>query len=194
MSSTYIVYNIVPIGFLILLIYIFIDILLDWFREPKRDILNRVILYSFLFYVLCLIQITFGGFIFSPRNPSDEMSSYVSSGDWFGIFDTMYFKIYVWSVSVLFYNVLLLIPFGIYLKILFHIKSYNQAVSIVVLCCGGIGIVHILFSKLELVIGSTNIFILISLITSIIGGIIGLIISMNTGKVFNLNRKELKKI
>ena len=51
MHSTYILYNIVPLGFLILLVYIFIDIFLDYFRKVGKINKKRVILYSFIFYI-----------------------------------------------------------------------------------------------------------------------------------------------
>ncbi|MEK3981374.1 hypothetical protein MKY37_20385 [Psychrobacillus sp. FSL K6-2836] len=190
MSSTYIVYNIVPLGFLILLVYIFIDVLLDYFRKPKSSNLKRVILYSFLFYVLSLIQIKFGGITFPPQNPSDNMSDFIFTGDWFGIFDTMHFNIYSWSFSAVFYNLILFIPLGIYLIVLFNIKSNKKAVSIVVLSCVGIEIFLLLFDELGLVLGSTNLLTIINLLTNTIGGFIGLIITRQTLKMFNSKTKE----
>gem|GEM_PF-6851648 len=45
--STYILHNIVPWGFSLLLLYIFIDIFLDFFRKPRMSHTKRIILYSF---------------------------------------------------------------------------------------------------------------------------------------------------
>jgi len=185
MSSTYIVYNIVPLGFLILLVYIFIDILLDYFRKPKRSTIKRVILYSFLFYVLSLIQIKFGGIILPPQNPTDNMSTFISTGDWFGIFDRMYFNISSWSIAAVFYNVMLFVPVGIYLKVLFNIKSNKKAVSIVVLSCVGIEIFLLLFAELGLVLVGINMLTIIKLLINIVGGIVGLIITGVTLKMIN---------
>ena len=189
MSSTYMVYNIVPLGFLILLVSIFIDIFLDYFRNPNRSYLKRVILYSFVFYVLSLIQIKFGGFTLPPQNPSDHMSNFIITGDWFGIFDTMHFNIYSWSFSAIFYNLILFVPLGIYLQVLFNLKSNKKAVSIIVLSCVGIEVFFLLFYELGLVFGGTNVFTIINLLINIVGGFIGLIITGLTLKMINSYKK-----
>lgn len=185
MYATYIVYNIVPVGFVMLLVYMFIDIILDFFRTSKRSIVKRGLLYSFLFYSLSLIQIKFGGITYPPQNPDDSGRSFFPTGDWFGIFDTIHFNISLWGFTAILYNVLLLIPFGIYLSILFNVKSIKKAISIVFLTCMGVELIHLLFAKFGLVVGGVNILSLIYLELNILGGILGFLFVALTTKIIN---------
>lgn len=171
--STYVLYNIVPLAFLILLVYIFIDILLDYFRKVKKSNKKRVILYSFIFYLISLIQIKFGGFTLF-QNPKDDSRSFISTNDWFGIFDTMNFEISIWSYSVIFYNVILFVPLGIYLLFLFNLKGNKKAISIVVLSCLGIDFARLLLGWLGLVMGSFGDEDIIYLLFNILGGTLGI--------------------
>ncbi|WP_075618001.1 VanZ family protein [Paenisporosarcina indica] len=184
MHSTYILFNIVPLGFLILLVYIFIDVLLDFFRKVKKSNLKRVILYSFIFYLMCLIQMKIGGFT-HPQNPTDNSRTFISTNDWFGIFDELNFNISIWSYSAVLYNVILLVPLGIYLFILFKLKSNKKAISIVVLSCVGIEIFRLLFDEFGLVLGGFNALTIINLLINIVGGITGFIIAVLTLEMIN---------
>lgn len=191
MYSTYVLYNIVPVVFLILLVYIFIDIFLDYFRKVKRSDRKRVILYSFIFYLISLIQIKFGGFTLS-QNSADNSRSFISTNDWFGIFDTMNFKISIWSYSAMFYNVILFVPLGIYLLLLFNLKSNKKAISIVVLSCLGIGFTHLLLGWLGLVMGSFGDEVLIYLLFNILGGTLGIFLvkyAVNLIRSYKLNNQ-----
>lgn len=173
MHSTYVLYNIVPLAFLMLLVYIFIDVLLDYFRKVEKSAKKRVMLYSSIFYVISLVQIKFGGFTL-PQNPADKSSSFISTNDWFGIFDTMHFNISIWSYSALFYNVILFVPFGIFLLLLFNLKSNKKAISIVILSCSGIYFAGLLFGGTGVVIrnnGNTDI---IYLLFNVLGGVLGI--------------------
>lgn len=194
MSSTdYIVYNIVPLGFLILLIYIFLDIFLDYFRSSKRDNLQRVLLYSFLFYVLSVIQIKFGGITLPPQNPSDSASNFIFKDDWFGIFNTMYYKIsVVWNYSAIFYNVVLFVPLGIYLLVFFNLKSNKKAYFFVVLSCIVIEILRFLLNELGLVTRGANIHIFSNMLINIVGGIVGFVFAGFTLKMVKSNRHKVK--
>ena len=178
MSSTYIIYNIVPYGFVLLLGYIFIDLFLDYFRRPKRSNLKRILLYSFLFYLLCLIQIKFGGISLPPINPFESNRTFIIEGVWFGWFDTMHFNISIWSSSAIFNNLVIFLPLGMYISILFHLNSNKKAVSIISLACIGVELFHLLFEKFGLVIGGIHLFvIMIFLLINIIGGIIGFLMT-----------------
>lgn len=192
MYSTYIVYNIVPVGFIILLSFIFIDIFLDFFRTSQRSNVKRGLLYSFLFYLLSLIQIKLGGITYPPQNPDDTARRFFPTGDWFGIFDTIHFNISLWSFSAIIYNVLLFVPLGIYLSTLFNVKSIKKAISIVFLSCIGIETLHLLFAKFGLVIGGTNILTLIYLEFSIMGGILGFLLVALTTKLIKSNKTSSK--
>lgn len=173
MYSTYVLYNIVPLAFLFLLIYIFIDIFLDYFRKVKKSNKKRVILYSFIFYVISLIQIKFGGFTL-PQNSADNHREFISTNDWFGIFDTMNFKISMWSYSAMVYNVILFIPLGIYLFILFDLKSNKKAISMVILSCLAIDVARLILGWTGITINSFGYLDIIYLLFNISGGVLSI--------------------
>ncbi|WP_345783721.1 VanZ family protein [Ureibacillus aquaedulcis] len=159
---------------MILLVYIFIDIFLDYFRTPKRSNVKRVLLYSFLFYILSVVQAKFGGITLPPINPSDTHRTYIIQENWFGIFDTMHFNISIWSYSAIFYNLVLFVPLGFYLAVLFNLKAIRKAVSIVFLTCIGIEICRILLEAMGLVtIRNSALTLIINLLINIVGGVIG---------------------
>ncbi|WP_229386910.1 VanZ family protein [Lysinibacillus sphaericus] len=171
--STYILYNIVPFGFLILLVYIFIDVFLDYFRKEIKSNKKRIILYSFIFYLISLIQIKTGGFTL-PQNPADNGRRFISTNDWFGIFDTMHFHISIFSYSALFYNFILFVPFGIFLLLLFNLKSNKKAISIVVLSCLVIHFAHLLLGRSGFTkshFGNMDIF---CSLFNVLGGVLGI--------------------
>ena len=173
MHSTYVLYNIVPIAFLILLVYIFIDVFLDYFRKVEKSAKKRVILYSSIFYVICLVQIKTGGFTL-PQNPSDNGRSFIFTNDWFGIFDTMHFNISIFSYSALFYNFILFVPFGIFILLLFNLKSNKKAISIVVLSCLVIHVARLILGSSGFIMtyfGNTDI---ICLLFNVLGGVLGI--------------------
>jgi len=174
LHTNYVLYNIVPLGFLVLLFYIFIDVFLDYFRKEIKHNQRRVILDSFLFYLLCLLQIKVGGITLLPLNPADDSRSFITANDWFGIFDSIHFNMYLWSYSALAYNFLLLLPLGIFLFVLFHFNY--KAILIVILCCLGIELLRLLLGSFNLVprnIGSVD---AIYLLCNILGGIVGIVI------------------
>lgn len=176
MHTNYVLYNIVPFGFLVLLVYIFIDVFLDYFRKEIKSNQRRVTLYSFLFYLLCLLQIKVGGITLLPLNTADNSRSFITANDWFGIFDSIHFNMYLWSYSAIVYNFLLLLPLGIFLCVLFHFKNINKAIFLVILCCLGTELLRLLLGSFSLVprnIGSVD---AIYLLCNILGGIIGILI------------------
>ncbi|MGG2106924.1 hypothetical protein [Lysinibacillus pakistanensis] len=175
MHSTYVLYNIVPLAFLILLVYIFIDVLLDYFRKVEKSAKKRVMLYSSIFYVISLVQIKLGGFTL-PQNPADNIRRFISTNDWFGIFDTMHFNISIWSYSALFYNVILFVPFGIFLLLLFNLKSNKKAISMVILGCLVIDVARLLlgWSGFTITISNFGNKDIIYLLFNVLGGVLGI--------------------
>ena len=189
MEYTYILYNIVPYGFTILLIFIFIDIFLDYFRKTKKSNKKRVILYSFIFYLISLIQIKFGGFTLL-QNPADNHRIFISTNDWFGIFDTMNFKISMWSYSAMVYNVILFIPLGIYLFLLFDLKSNKKAISMVIFSCLVIDVARLLLGWNGITINSFGYLDIIHLLFNISGGVLSIFLvkyTVNFIRSYKLN-------
>lgn len=175
MHSTYALYNIVPTAFLILLIAIFIDFFIDKYRVVEKFNKNRVILYSFIFFCICLIQIKIGG-ITLAQNPADESRSYISTNDWLGIFDTLNLNISVWNYSAIIYNVILFVPLGIFLILLFNVKKYNLVISIVVLSCFVIDGVRLILGLNGFLTRINSNLSLIYLMFNILGGVLGVYI------------------
>lgn len=176
MHTNYVLYNIVPFGFLVLLVYIFIDVFLDYFRKEIKRNQRRVTLYSFLFYLLCLLQIKVGGITLLPLNPADNSRSFITANDWFGIFDRIHFNMYLWSYSAIVYNFLLLLPLGIFLFVLFHFKNRNKAFFLVILCCLGIELLRLLLGSFSLVPRNIRTVDGIFLLCNMLGGIVGILI------------------
>ena len=191
MYSTYVLYNIVPLAFLFLLIYIFLDIFLDYFRKVKNSNKKRVILYSFIFYLISLIQIKFAGFTL-PQNPADNHRTFISMNDWFGIFNMMNFKISMWSYSAMVYNVILFIPLGIYLFLLFNLKSNKKAISVVILSCLVIDIARLFLGWTGITINSFGYIDIIYLLFNISGGVLSIFLGKYTVyfiRSYKLNRQ-----
>lgn len=175
MHSTYALYNIVPTAFLILLIAIFIDFFIDKYRVVEKFNKKRVILYSFIFYYICLVQIEIGG-ITLAQNPTDESRSYISTNDWLGIFDTLNLNISVWNYSAIIYNVILFVPLGIFLILLFNVKKYNLVISIVVLSCFVLDGVRFILGLNGFSMRTISNLSLIYLMFNILGGVLGVYI------------------
>ncbi|MGM9967365.1 MAG: hypothetical protein ACI383_07760 [Rummeliibacillus sp.] len=170
--SLHILYNIVPWGFILLLLYIFIDIFLDFFRKPKMTNTKRIIFYSFLFYVLSLIQIKFGGITLPILTQPYNFRVTVPDG----LFDEYYFiykKTTMNVSSAIFYNLLLFIPLGIYLSILFKLNSLKKVVPTVILSCIAIEILRFAFESFGLVLALNNNMFIKTLLFNILGGILG---------------------
>ena len=173
MHSTYVLYNIVPLAFSILLIYIFIDVFLDYFREAGKSNKKRIILYGFIFYVISLIQIKFGGFTLY-QNPADSSRSLISTNDWFGIFDTLNWHISIWSYSAFIYNVILFVPFGIFLLLLFNLKNDKTAISIVMLSCFVIDVARLLLGWAGFTSDNFSHMDILYLLLNVWGGVVGI--------------------
>ena len=171
--SIYVLYNIVPIAFLLLLVYVFIDVFLDYFRKNEKNNIKRVLLYSFMFYIISFIQIKFGGFTV-PQNPTDNSRSFVSTNDWFGLFYTMHFNISIWSYSALLYNFILLVPFGMLISLLLNLKNNKIAIPIVIVSCLGIDFARLLLRSFDLTASYFSYTSIIYLIFNILGGIFGI--------------------
>lgn len=170
--SQHIVYNIVPWGFTLLLLYIFIDILLFFFRQPKMTNTKRIIFYSFLFYVLSLIQIKFGGITLPIQTQTVDLIFTIQNG-WFDEYYSIYKKTTMNVPSAIFYNLLLFIPLGIYLSILFKLNSLKKGVPTVILSCIAIETLRFALESFGLVMVLYKIMLVKIILFNILGGILG---------------------
>ncbi|MTI95889.1 MAG: VanZ family protein [Firmicutes bacterium] len=120
------IYVILP-GLLLLFIYIIIDFI----RHRTRNLLWRLIFYSLAFYGIMVLHVTTGGINIPPRPfpwappvqlvPLDivrEMVQGVASRGfvWFGSS----------TARLNFLNLLMLMPLGVYLPLLFKVKSVGR--------------------------------------------------------------------
>ena len=170
---TYILYNIVPLGFILLLIFMFADIFLDYFRKTQKEYKRRVFVYSWIFYLLSLFQIKSGGLTLPPQDFTNLNTTFIPTGEWFGIYDTLYLLTSNGHPLSLFYNIVLFIPFGIYLSALFNMNRLKRIAAIVILGCIGIELVHLLLESIGLVMRSYNLQKIGMLTMNIFGGIFG---------------------
>lgn len=165
--------EITPIGILLLIGYIIVDCI----RQKTSNLLRRVILYSFLFYLLFVVQYTTGGFHFPPQEHfygtaifqwvpfyfvSDLLQTYQLRGaDW-----------YFWdSVQITFYNLIMLLPLGVYLAVLFNIRTIKKAVLIILSVSFAIEIYQVAFSYFGLVFPRS--FNVDDIILNTLGGTVG---------------------
>lgn len=134
----YSIYDVFYFGAIILLLYIIIDFSLN----KTRNLLKRMIFYSFAFYMLVVFDLTIGGIVIPPLKDNmlitqlvplffikDLFSLYKFSGiDWF-----------FWnSLKLTFFNFIMLMPLGIYLSVLFKVKERVKSILIIFLVSLGI--------------------------------------------------------
>jgi hypothetical protein len=178
MWSTYYVYNLATSGLLILLLYIFTDLLIiDYFRKTKRNNARRVIFYSFIFYLINLVQLKTGGIVLPLQNENDTARSFHYVGDWFGIYDTLVIKTSYFNSFSLILNLLLYIPLIIYLAYFLNRNNLKKMILIVLITCLGMQLVKVALGGIGLIIPQGFGFVQnVLIITSILGGLIGILI------------------
>jgi len=170
---TYILYNIVPFGLIVLLIYMFVDIFLDYFRKTQKEYKKRIFMFGFGFYLLSLLQIKLGGLTLPPQNITGLNDKFISTGDWFGIYNTLYFhSFYVYPLGML-NNIVLFIPFGIFLTKIFNVNRLNRLVVLLIFGCIGMELLHLLLEWFGFAMRTFNWSRMGVLVLNIFGGILG---------------------
>ncbi len=121
--------NFVPIVTLLLVIYIIYDLI----RHKTADIIRRVILYSFIFYIIYVFQYTTGGFHIPPQEYFRELTfqpipfQFVS--DWQQAYRSRGFDWFFWnSLRFSLFNLIMLFPLGVYMPVLFRVHNLKKAV------------------------------------------------------------------
>lgn len=171
------VFNVVHIGTLILILYI----LFDFFKNKTNLLVRRIIFYSFIFYLLSVIQLTTGGIVFPPQPDfySDfkrvQLVPFEFIWDWYEIYLNKSFDWFFWnSIKLTFYNFIMLMPLGIYLSLLYNLKSTKRAVIIVFLTSFTIETSQLIGGYIGIILGRT--FNIDDLMLNTLGGIIGFIL------------------
>ncbi|MDD4569569.1 MAG: VanZ family protein [Tepidanaerobacteraceae bacterium] len=164
--------DIEKIGRILLLIFVVIDFI----KHGKKNILRRIIYYSFIYYMINVIQLTTGGIFIPPREELrivtynfipfrfvfDWIQKYSSTGfSWF----------FRRAVILTVYNFIMLFPLGIYLPLLFGVSDIKKVTLYLFLTTLAIETYQVIFSYFGLVMMRT--FNVDDLILNTLGGIMG---------------------
>lgn len=159
-----------------------------------KKYIKILIFVSFLVYLLNVLQRVIGHIQFPPMTESywswerniqlvpfyfiaDLITHYKSSGfDWF-----------FWNAAKLsFYNVLLLLPMGVYLSI-YKVNSIKRAAAIIFAISIGIELLQVLLSYCGIAFRTFNVD---DLILNTVGGVLGYVVFEQFKKVYNSIRSE----
>lgn len=186
----FIKFDVFTVGLLFLIVYIIIDLI----RQKTKYLLKRIVFYSFLVYLLVVVQLTTGGIAIPPQKDLshpviqpipgyfiwDWIQQYRKSGlDWF-----------FWnSVKLSLENLIMLLPLGIYLPVLFRVKSFKRLSLITFLISLTIETYQFILGYAGFIFGRTSN--VDDLILNTLGGVIGYLCFEYIRKTIKmLNRKQ----
>lgn len=184
----YTYYNVVFFGTFFLLGLIVVDFI----RHKLNNLVKRSILYSYIFYILNVIQVTTDGIVFPPQTdfiPIVQLVPFYFIGDWLTLYRSNGFDWFFWnSVKLSMLNVLLLLPLGIYFFIFGEKFKTLKAILLVFLTTLVIESSQLIFGYVGIVRGRA--FDVDDLILNFIGGCIGYFLMV---LISRLSRMELRK-
>lgn len=170
----YAVYDVVVLGTLVLLLYI----IGDFIKNKTKNLIRRIIFYSFVFYLLNVVQLTTGGIVIPPQEdflPTTQLTPFYFVGDLFHLYQAKGLDWFFWNAFKLtFFNFIMLMPLGIYLSLLYKVKRASKALLIIFLVSLTIETIQFAFPYLGLVRGRG--FNVDDLIINTLGGVIGFIL------------------
>jgi glycopeptide antibiotics resistance protein len=189
----YSIYNVVTIGSFFLILYV----LNDFIRNKTNNVIRRAIFYSFIFYLLIVVQVTTGGIIFPPQyDPAlvlMQLIPFYFIGDLINIYRNNGFDWFFWnSVKLSFYNIIMLTPLGVYLPLLFKLKLISKSILAVFL-------VSLIIESSQLILGYLGFirgreFDIDDLILNTLGGAIGyLFIALSSRFIQSLQNRHNEK-
>ncbi|WP_242705620.1 VanZ family protein [Pontibacillus sp. ALD_SL1] len=168
------IYDVVALGSILLVIYIVIDVI----KNRTKNLLRRIIFYSFIFYLLNVIQLTTGGIVLPPQKDVDPRIQVVPLhfvGDLYGMYHNNGLDWFFWnSVKLSVYNLIMLMPLGIYLSVLFRLKRFSKSFFVVLMVSLTIEISQLIFGFLGFIRGRT--FNVDDLILNTLGGLLGFVV------------------
>ncbi|WP_223292234.1 VanZ family protein [Salipaludibacillus neizhouensis] len=171
--------NVNSVGILLLGMYIGIDLI----KNNTENMLKRIIFYSFIFYLIVIGQLTTGGINVTPKSTANEVSLthfihvipfYFSYDLWTSLRNNGLDWFFMNTIKFYFYNLIMLVPLGVYLALLFRLKSLKKAVIIVFLTSLTIETYQLLLGLFGLVWGRA--FSVDDLILNTLGGAVGYIV------------------
>ncbi|MGM7681199.1 VanZ family protein [Cytobacillus sp. Hm23] len=167
-------YDVVVIGSLFLLFYIIVDFIMN----KSKDIVRRLIFYSFVFYLLNVVQLTTGGIVFPPQKdflPTTQLIPFYFIGDLFSMYRTNGLDWFFWnSFKLTFFNLIMLMPLGVYMSLFYKVKRISRVFLIIFLVSLTIETIQLTFTYLGLVMGRG--FNVDDLIVNTLGGVIGFVL------------------
>ncbi|UCZ54307.1 VanZ family protein [Bacillus shivajii] len=166
-------------------------IIIDFIRYRSKNLFKRAILYSFLFYLLFVADRTIGYLFFPPFE--DTYLSFQLIPFYF-VRDILFFEVgswYFWNtIKLSFYNLIMLAPLGVYLSLLFDVRSMKKAVLIIFSVSFFIEVYQLVFTYFGLTL--TRTFNVDDLILNTLGGVIAFIIFRKIKQYYHLYFKPTK--
>ncbi|WP_084405797.1 VanZ family protein [Alteribacter aurantiacus] len=163
-------------GFCGLIIFIIFDLI----KNKKHNVIRRVIMYSFIVYVLKVLDVTIGMISIPPHDYVGHYGYYLQLVPFYFVADILAYEtgsFLFWNtIRLSFFNFLLLIPLGVYLAVLFRVNGLKQATTIVFMSTLSIEMVQFFFSITGIsTYGRT--FNVDDLILNTIGGVVGFVVA-----------------
>lgn len=164
----------VPVGICLLIVYMIIDCI----RNRRAELLRRMMFYSFVVYMLYVLRYTTGGFLYPPRSGTIiiQLRPLQFISDWVCEYQRGGLSWSFWnSVKLTLYNVIMLLPLGVYLRVLYNVKEIKKAAVIVLLGSVSIETCQLVFTYSGLVFPRT--FNIDDIMLNTLGGVAGYYIS-----------------
>ncbi|WP_251661345.1 VanZ family protein [Oceanobacillus profundus] len=138
--------NIAFFGTILILLYIVIDLI----RNKGRNLLRKFIFYTFMFYFVYVLQLTMGGITIPPleaRMIKVQWIPFFFVNDWVMHYQANGLDFFFWnSVKLTFYNLIMIVPFGVYLALLFQVKQISKAALMIVILSLAIEVFQLILS------------------------------------------------
>ncbi|MED3647417.1 VanZ family protein [Halalkalibacterium halodurans] len=183
----------IPVAFIFAFLSI-IYIVIDLFRNKGKRFGRRVIFYSFLFYLTGVIHVTIGELTF----PSQQtyQGQLIQLIPFYFIYDFIVVKqnagnwFLMNAIKLSFYNVLLLLPLGVYVSLLFKVNRLSRAALILFSTSLLIEVTQLTLSSFGFVWARS--FNVDDLLLNTIGGVIGFVVVwMIKNRIHQKNKLKL---
>ncbi|MCY8243867.1 VanZ family protein [Bacillus haynesii] len=161
------------LGFLYAIVYFLYDIVKN---RNKTSFFRKIVFASFIVYLSVVYHYTIGGINIPPQPAYAQMNiqliPFYFGAEWVQMYQQSGFDWFFWnSVKLTFFNVLLLIPLGVYLSVLWRKTSLKKAAVFVFLTSFLIESLQLVLSVTGLIMART--FNVDDLILNTAGGVTG---------------------
>lgn len=117
--------------FLIGAVILFVYIMIDFIRNKTNDFLRRIVFYSFIVYIIFIAHFTIGNIVIPPITENTlyvQLVPFYFVKDLFNMYQLNGLDWFFWnSLKLSFFNLILLMPLGIYLSVFFKRKGKYKA-------------------------------------------------------------------